>query len=237
MIWDSALPVCFKILQVMRKHIVNCDCMKLMASMPDRSVDFILTDIPYGEVNASEQGHPCNITNLNKGKADELTFALEEFVPEICRISRNSCLIFCSAEQFSFLRMFLKKRNGTVRTLVWEKTNPCPLHGQRMYVSGVELAVWFRHKGNATFNAFCKNTVFRHPIGSSRLHPTEKNHKLLEELILDNTNPGDLVFDPCAGSGSTLLVAKQLGRRYFGCELDKDFCDKANDRLEKIIDS
>lgn len=217
----------------MRRHLYNCDCMKFMASMPDRSVDFILTDIPYGEVNASEQGNPCNITNLNKGLADKLTFDLADFAKEACRITRKYILVFCSAAQFSNLRSYLKAQDGTVRTIVWEKVNPCPLHGHQMYVSGVELGVWFRHKAVGKFNAFCKNTVFHHPLGSSKLHPTEKNHGLLKELIEDNTNVGDLVFDPCAGSASTLLVARSLGRRYLGCELDKEYFTRAIQRLEE----
>lgn len=91
--------------------------------------------------------------------------------------------------------------------------------------------MWFKKRGAKVFNAFCKNTVFKYPSGSSKIHPTEKNHALLRALILDNTNEGDLVFDPCAGSGSTLLMAKQLGRRYFGCELNAEYFNKAKERL------
>ncbi|MCD8378231.1 MAG: site-specific DNA-methyltransferase [Candidatus Gastranaerophilales bacterium] len=88
-------------------------------------------------------------------------------------------------------------------------------------------------KRGGTFNARCKNTVFRFPVGSGKLHPTEKNHKLLRELILDNSNESDLVFDPCAGAGSSLLVAQQLNRRVLGCEIDEDYCALANERLEQ----
>ena len=49
-----------------------------------------------------------------------------------------------------------KKKLGTVRHLVWEKTNPSPMNGQYIYLSGIENAVWFKKKG-ATFNAHCKN--------------------------------------------------------------------------------
>ena len=85
------------------------------------------------------------------------------------------------------------------------------------------------------YNAFCKSNVFEFPTGQSEIHPTEKNHKLLAELIKDNSNLGDLVFDPCAGSGSTLLVANQLGRKILGCELDKTFYQKARKRLEAEV--
>ena len=107
------------------------------------------------------------------------------------------------------------------------------MNGKHVYLNGVELAVWCR-KSNAPFNAYCKNTVFKYSNGSSKLHPTEKNHKLLKELILDNSNENDIVFDPCSGSGSALLCAKQLHRQYLGCELDKQFYDIAYNRLNTL---
>ena len=90
--------------------------------------------------------------------------------------------------------------------------------------------LWFKKKG-AKFNARCKKNVFTFPCGRSKLHPTEKNHKLLEELILDNSNEGDIIFDPCSGSGSHLYVAKNNNRRYLGCELQKEWFDKSVERL------
>lgn len=51
-------------------------------------------------------------------------------------------------------------------------------------------------------------------------------------MIIQNTKQNQIVFDPCAGSGSTLLVAGQEGRHYLGCELHKDFFEKANKRLQ-----
>ena len=119
---------------------------------------------------------------------------------------------------------------GTVRQLIWEKTNPSPMNGQHIYLSGIENAVWFKFRG-ATFNAHCKNVVFKHPCGRSKIHPTEKNHTLLKELILDNSNEGDIVLDPCCGSGSHLLVAKQNNRKYIGIEKNREWFLKADKRL------
>ncbi|MCX4312834.1 MAG: site-specific DNA-methyltransferase [Clostridia bacterium] len=73
--------------------------------------------------------------------------------------------------------------------------------------------------------------VFKYPNGTSKLHPTEKNHKLLRELILDNTNEGDMVFDPCMGSGSHLLVAAENGRNGKGVELNEHYFGIAKERL------
>ncbi len=63
-------------------------------------------------------------------------------------------------------------------------------------------------------------------------HPTQKSEKLLAKLILASSNPGDLVFDPFLGSGTTVVVAKKLGRRYLGIELDQEYCLLAARRLE-----
>ena len=63
---------------------------------------------------------------------------------------------------------------------------------------------------------------------------SEKNHGLLKELILDNSNEGDLVFDPCAGSGSHLLVAKENNRNFLGTELDANYYNLAKERIESL---
>ena len=214
--------------------LLNVDCMEYMKTMNNNSVDLILTDIPYGEVTRESNG----LTNFNREEADVITFDLLSFVKECYRLAKSSIIIFCGKEQFSTIHSFFneeqKKKKGTVRQLVWEKTNPTPFNGQYVYLSGIENAVWFR-KSKGTFNAHCKNTVFRYPIwgGKNRIHPTEKHHDLLKELMLDNSNEGDLIFDPCAGSGSTLLVAKQNNRNYLGCELNKEYYDKALERLNR----
>ncbi len=63
-------------------------------------------------------------------------------------------------------------------------------------------------------------------------HPTQKAEKLIAKLVLASTNLGDFVFDPFLGSGTTSVVAKKLGRRYLGIELDEEFCLLAERRLE-----
>ena len=106
------------------------------------------------------------------------------------------------------------------------------MNGEYIYLSGIENAIWFKKKGSV-FNARCKNTVFDFPCGRSKLHPTEKNHKLLEELILDNSNERQVVFDPCSGSGSHLYVARNLNRLFVGCELSKEYFDINKERLQQ----
>lgn len=191
-------------------EIINIDCMDYMKNMDSVSVDFTLTDIPYNAVNRKSNG----LRNLEKSKADILTFDLNAFLELLYRITKNSIVIFCGKEQFSTIYAFFANKKGTVRPIIWQKSNPSPMNGQYVYLSGIELAVWFKRSGATTFNAHCKNTVFKFSNGKSKHHPTEKNHQLLTELILDNTDENDIVFDPCAGSGSHLLVAKQNQYQY-----------------------
>lgn len=212
--------------------IKHGDCMNIMPKMADNSVDFTLTDIPYNEVNRADNG----LRKLDKEHADILTFDLHTFLREVYRITKNNICIFCGREQFSDIyKFFATIGGGTCRPIVWQKSNPLPMNGEYVYLSGVEFAVWFKKKGSKVFNARCKNVVFKHPNGTSKFHPTEKNHELLKELILDNTNENDTVFDPCMGSGSHLLVAAENGRNGFGVELNDNYYSIASERLSPFL--
>lgn len=213
------------------KLIYN-DCIEVMKNFPDNSVNLTITDIPYGEVNRDSNG----LRTLDKKEADVMTFKMCDFLPEIYRLTKGTIIIFCGKEQLSEIHKFFsdkqKKNKGTVRQLIWEKTNPSPMNGQHIYLSGIENAIWFKKRGS-TFNAHCKNTVFKYSCGRSKLHPTEKNHELLKELILDNSEEGDIVFDPCMGSGSHLLVSQELNRNCIGIEINKAWFDIAEKRLKE----
>lgn len=201
-----------------------------MKELSDKSINFILTDIPYDAVNKSSNG----LRIINKDKADMITFDLNEFLNECYRVVNNSICIFCGKEQFSKIYKYFADKKGTTRLIIWEKTNPSPMNGQYIYLSGIEMAVWFKKAGGKTFNAYCKNTVFRASSGKSKIHPTQKSLNLFMELIQDNTNEGDIVLDPCIGSGTTAEACILLKRRYIGFELDKEYFDLSRQRIQKI---
>ena len=213
--------------------LLQGDCMELMNNIPNESIDLVLTDIPYNVVNREDNG----LRKLDKENADVLTFDLINFLEQLYDKAKSTIIIFCGKEQVSIIHSFFnnkqKKGMGTVRQLIWEKSNPSPMNGQHIYLSGVENAIWFKKRGG-TFNAHCKNTVFKYPIGRSKLHPTEKNHLLLQELILDNSNENDLILDPCMGSGSTGVVALQNNRNFLGIELNQNYFEIAKNRLEGL---
>lgn len=214
-------------MEIKPNNIYNIDCIEAMRNMTDNSIDFTLTDIPYSAVNRQSGG----LRNLDKENADILTFDLQTFLEEVYRVSKNSICIFCGKEQFSEIFAFFAGKKGTTRAVVWEKSNASPMNGQYIYLSGVELAVWFKKSGAKTFNAHCKNTVFKHPNGRRDIHPTQKNLNLFKELIKDNSNVGDIVFDPCLGGGTTAIACIDLDRQYIGFELDKEYFEKTQEKI------
>ncbi len=165
----------------------NLDCeigMRLMIEQGLKA-DCMLTDIPYGEVNRLSNG----LRQLDKGQADEETFCLNSFLETAEKVVSGVFIIFCGTEQVSQIRKFFVKHNCATRLLIWEKTNPSPINGDKLYLSGIECAVYAKKSGG-TFNGFCKNTVFRKPTVQSDIHPTMKPLSLWYELLRDNTNEG-----------------------------------------------
>ena len=67
-------------------------------------------------------------------------------------------------------------------------------------------------------------------------HPTQKPEELLRKLLLASSKPGDTVLDPFLGSGTTAVVAEQLGRRWMGCDLSQKYCEWAARRIELVED-
>lgn len=210
-------------------RLYNCDCMEFMKTMADNSVDMTLTDIPYEEVNKNKG---CNrLRNIDKSIADEKTFVVEEFLEQVDRVTKGSIVIFCGIEQVAKIYTFFRNKGYPTRQIIWNKTNPSPMNGDKMYLCATENGVWTKKKG-AYWGGHCVSNVLNYPTGSSEIHPTEKNHDLLRQIILENTRQGDLIFDPCSGSGSTLLVAGQEGRHFLGCEIHNPYFIKAEKRLK-----
>lgn len=133
------------------------DCLELMKDIPKQRM--LLTDIPYEEVNRKDNG----LRNLNKEKADIKTFEIKDFL-NIIYDKADIFIIFCGQNQISeIFNYFNKKRKngkGTVRQLVWCKSNPSPMNGEYVYLSGTENAVWFKKKGTGKINCKCKKKLF-----------------------------------------------------------------------------
>lgn len=206
--------------------IIQGDCLEILKTLPDKSVDLVLTDIPYGEVNRNSNG----LRNLDKGDADEVNFSLDELMGELLRVTSGSLYIFCGTGQLSDIHKKLVQNDLSTRLVIWEKTNPSPMNGEHIWLSGIEFAV-FGKKSGATFNEFCKNSVLRFPSKSSTEHPTEKPLDLFRKLITASSKESDLILDPFLGSGTTAVAAKMEGRNYIGIEISEKYCEIARQRV------
>jgi len=201
-----------------------------MKQLPENCVDAIVTDIPYGEVNRKSNGLRC----LDKGLADIETVSSLDMSIEFCRISRGSIYVFCGAKHINEIREIFICNELSTRFIVWEKTNPSPMNGEHIWLSSIEWCVFGKKQG-ATYNGFCRSVVLRHPSGKSNIHKTEKPISLMKDLIVTSTNKDDIILDPFAGSGTTLVAAKELGRQFLGFEIEPKYVEIAQRRLAQEV--
>lgn len=148
-------------------------------------------------------------------------------------------IIFCAFDQQMYL-IDLAKRYGLNNyiNLVFRKNFSAQVLKANMKIVGNceyglvlyrERLPKFRNNGKMVFNCI----DWPRDGESEKIHPTQKPVELLKTLIEIFTDPGDVVIDPVAGSGSTLIAAERLGRKGFGFEIKKEFWVKANQWLEE----
>ncbi len=148
-------------------------------------------------------------------------------------------IIFCAFEQMMYF-IELGQRNGFKHyiPLVFRKNFSAQVLKANMKVVGnCEYGVIlyrdklpkFNNNGRMIFNCM----EYPRDTKTPKIHPTQKSVPLLEQLISIFTDPGDVVIDPCAGSGTTLLAARNLQRRAYGFEIDKNFYKSAVELLAK----
>lgn len=115
-----------------------------------------------------------------------------------------------------------------------EKTNPSPMNGDCIWLSGVEFCVYAKHK-QATFNGHCRNCVLEYPSGQNKVHPTEKNINLFTDIVLTSSEEDDVVLDCCMGSGTTGVACVNTNRNFIGIELNEEYFKIAEQRINTAI--
>lgn len=210
--------------------LYNEDCIQGMKRIPDGSVDCVLTDIPYGEVNRDSNG----LRILDKQDADIVTFDLCELTRTLCSKTSGSIYMFCGIEQVSDIRRTMVEQGLSTRVIVWEKTNPSPMNGEYLWLSGIELCVFGKKKG-ATFNLKCKNSVLRFPCGTHDIHPTQKPVDLFRYLLQASTNEGDTILDPFMGGGTTAIACIKDKRHWIGFEINKEYYNRSLCRINNKL--
>lgn len=100
-----------------------------------------------------------------------------------------------------------------------------------------EIAITGVKKGKPTFNSEYDTGIYNYPIchDKGRFHPTQKPLSLIEELIKKHSNIGDTVLDCFGGSGTTAVACINLNRKFKGCEIDKNYYEKAINRIKQLV--
>jgi len=165
---------------------------------------------------------------------------LQLFISDFYRVLRDggTCIIFFDIWKLSYLKEMIEtEKFKQPRFIEWIKTNPMPINSKRNYLTNCrEVALLGVKKGRPTFNSQHDNAIYKYPsqVGKGRYHPTQKNLNLFEDLIKKHSNEGDLVLDCFLGSGTTAVAAHNTNRNFTGCELDKEYYDKAAQRLNDL---
>lgn len=175
--------------------------------------------------------------------AEFMHFCSKMLIKEPKESGKSPCMImFCEFEQqFEFIE--LGKKYGLIHyiPLVFRKKFSAQVLKANMKVVGnceYGLILYrdklpkFNNNGHMVFNCF----DWAVDNSSPKIHPTQKPVPLLERIIEIFTDKGDVVIDPCAGSGSTLRAAANMGRKAYGFEVNKEFFNGAKDKMLRRIE-
>jgi len=198
------------------------DCLNVLPTIPDAVIDFALTDPPYLVNYQDRTGR--SIANDVRGDWLEPAFA------QVFRVLKDDalCVSFYGwTKTDEFFRAWKKAGFRIVGHIVFAKSYA----SKARFVKYQHESAYVLAKGSPALPTKPLPDVQPWQYSGNRLHPTEKPLSCMRAVIDAFTQPGDLVLDPFAGSGTTCAAAKQLGRRYVGIELDATYHAAAVARL------
>lgn len=241
----------------MTNQIYFGDCIEFMKTLNNESIDLTVTDPPY-LINYSSFR-----TNSKVIKNDDNNKWVEPFFKELSRVMKKGSHLYCfcdfemSSDFLIEIRKYWKVRNLLCipRTI---KGNG----GERIFQQQFEYCIFATLGSKDEGRKFNETQILRPSEGylkdkrykpkewlyrlpdhwywtkasefnHDRLHPNQKNVSCLKDMISLSSSPGEIVFDPFCGSGSTLMAAKELDRKWIGCELDEKYFEVAQKRLGK----
>lgn len=240
------------------------DCLELMGKIPDKSIDMILCDLPYGKTNCDwDKIIPFSYLwqqyeRIIKENGAILLFGIEPF-SSMLRLSNEKMYkydiywqkekltnVFLVNKQFGSvienISVFYKKQptyNPQMRKR--EKvTNPKPMKGNLNVDETKVITGVYKHSKNYNPNLVYPINILKFnrdsKKGNKALHLTQKPVALLEYLIKTYTNEGELVLDNCAGSMSTAIACLNINRNFIGIEKNEEYYDIGCNRIIKHIE-
>lgn len=227
-------------------HLHNDDCIEVMDKMieDDQYAQLIVMDPPY-DIKNTNSGNNSSLSKSIQKTQDKLVkanitkgFDYTAVLDRAVKLQKGkvNIYIYCNKAQMSFyMKYFIDGLGCSFTPLVWIKSNPVPNYYNK-YASDAEYILYFRKSGYCMpQNLEDATTLFLDPSNAKDNkkygHPTVKYVHHLEKLIRNSSKPGDLVFDPFMGSGSTAEAALNLGRNFIGSELSKEYFNTSVKRI------
>lgn len=206
--------------------VIQGDCLEVMKQMPDKCVDLVVTDPPYGIAYQGESRPNEKI--YDKIENDNLEINYKELIRELQRIGKQ--VIIFGAENF------YQDLPYKGRWICWDKRSE-KLENE-VLGSPFELAWTDKETGYYRLYRVIHGGFInadRAEIGQARVHPTQKPVRLMGKIIVDYTSEDEIILDPFLGSGTTAVAAKLLKRNYIGIEISEKYCKIAEERLRQEI--
>ncbi len=251
-----------------RNRIINGESLEVLKKIPSKTFDLVFADPPYNMQIGEKLKRPDNskVNGVNDKWDQFLNFKhydefSKEWLKECKRILKDNGSMWVIGTYHNIFRLGYHIQNlnyWILNDVIWRKNNPMPNFKGTRFTNAHETLIWASKskKSKYTFNyqsLKCLNDDLQMrsdwtlPIcnGKERLkkngkkiHSTQKPEALLHRIILASTNKGDLICDPFIGTGTSAVVAKKLGRKFFGIEKDKKYFSAANKRINttKIIE-
>lgn len=245
-------------------QILHGDCIEILKSLPENSLDLIFADPPYNLQLQNDLYRP-NLSKVDAVNNQWDKFSsfeqYDEFTHNWLRASqavlKDTGTIWVIGSYHNIFRVGSIMQDlgfWILNDVIWLKTNPMPNFRGVRFTNAHETLIWaqkkkgakyfFNHKAMKALNDDLQmRSDWTIPIanGKERLksngtkdHPTQKPEALLHRVLLASTNVGDIVLDPFFGSGTTGAIAKQLKRNFIGIEKDENYIQVAQKRIASI---
>ena len=212
------------------------DCLEVMKTIEDNSIDAIITDPPYKTTSRGSSGGTggmCKDDNFKKGMVFKHNFIkFDEWLPKCHQVLREGGHAYFMTNNKNLKEMLISiEKSGfkIFKTLIWVKNTAIT----NMYYMDNHEYIVFCRKGKAKkINNCGTKSVLLYDNPRNKSHPTEKPIDLMSILVKNSTQIGDTVLDPFMGSGTTMLACKNLNRNGIGIEKDPQYYAVAVARVD-----
>lgn len=209
-------------------QIINADCLDILKRLPDKCVDLVLTDPPYG----MDYQSGWREIQYNKIEGDKNLEWLPEFLKELKRVSKDDAIwyVFCSWHKVDKFKQEIEKVKNVKNILIWNKNNFGSGDLFCDYAPKYEMIIFCNDKKKLNGRRIANVLNFAKTDNS--LHPTQKPVDLFGVLLQKASNENDLVLDCFSGSGTTAVACHKLKRRFICIERDREYFEASVKRLE-----